>query len=143
MHYKLIFTIIHLKKIISFFLLIILTWQFAFKAVYIVYWKLNQTEITEKYCENKEKPELNCCGTCHLEKQLNTIDSKKESNSSKSQFPYEQLTKLELPVFITKEIMVFCHWDSIFISKKSDVNCRYAFNYTFKFNQKFFHPPQV
>jgi hypothetical protein len=132
-----------LKKVISFILLVILTWQFAFKAVYVIYWKINQKEITEKYCEYKQKPELECCGKCHLEKQLSNLELKEESSSEKSQFPYEQLTKLELQAFVTNEIMKFCHWDSMGNSKKSTVNCFYAFNYSFAFIIRFFHPPKV
>ena len=38
--------------------------------VILLNWKLNQNEITEKYCENKAEPMLNCNGKCHLSKQL-------------------------------------------------------------------------
>lgn len=30
----------------------------------------NQKLITEKYCENKDKPQMKCEGKCHLKKQL-------------------------------------------------------------------------
>jgi len=36
---------------------------------YISY-SFNKTEIIEKFCENKDKPALQCEGKCHLKKQL-------------------------------------------------------------------------
>ena len=57
---------------------------------------MNQKEITEKYCENKDQPEMECCGKCHLEKQLNKVDSNEDSKSS-----------LPLEIFKLKSIEVF------------------------------------
>jgi len=36
----------------------------------VVYFKLNVEEIIKKYCVNKNSPELNCNGQCHLYKSL-------------------------------------------------------------------------
>ena len=35
-----------------------------------VYFETNLNEIVEKYCINKNKPQLQCNGQCHLAKQL-------------------------------------------------------------------------
>lgn len=51
---------------------------------------LNRAEITEKHCENKDKPELACEGQCHLKKQLEntrpTNDVKQDLPSSPRSF---------------------------------------------------------
>lgn len=31
---------------------------------------MNKKEITEKYCINKDKPQMHCCGKCYLKKKL-------------------------------------------------------------------------
>ena len=58
----------------------------------------HKESITEKYCENKDKPELHCNGKCHLKKEIakkvksnnekNTKDSKNKTNNFKFQLKY-------------------------------------------------------
>jgi hypothetical protein len=33
-------------------------------------YQLNKTEIIQEFCENKDKPELKCEGTCHVKKMM-------------------------------------------------------------------------
>ena len=61
----------------------------------------HKESITEKYCENKDKPELHCNGKCHLKKEIakkvksnnekNTKDSKNETNNFKFQLKYNNV----------------------------------------------------
>ena len=50
----------------------------------VVHFYANQTELAEKYCINKDKPELNCEGKCHLEKKLVKADVNSDKNTTKS-----------------------------------------------------------
>jgi hypothetical protein len=44
---------------------------FQFRQVIIVSsFYLNQSEIIEEHCENKDQPEMQCNGKCHLSKEL-------------------------------------------------------------------------
>lgn len=43
------------------------------QATVVVNFALNQKAIEEAYCVNKDKPELQCHGTCHLKQQLSEI----------------------------------------------------------------------
>lgn len=52
-----------------------------FIAGHIAYYELNVEYITEKFCENKEKPQLQCNGKCHLAKELSVVGT----NSSNDQ----------------------------------------------------------
>lgn len=63
-----------IKRYISIFLLLILTWQTAFKFALIIYWETNQAYITQMFCENKDKPQMCCKGKCYLNKQLKKAD---------------------------------------------------------------------
>lgn len=49
---------------------LIITAHLWYSFSYIAYFKINQEEITEAYCENLSQPELKCNGQCHLAKQL-------------------------------------------------------------------------
>jgi hypothetical protein len=40
---------------------------------------LNQSEITELFCINKDKPEMQCNGKCHLKKQFDELADKADS----------------------------------------------------------------
>jgi len=55
------------------------------KSVYFIYWKINQTSITQQFCENKAKPQLQCDGKCHLMKQWVKIETIEVSNSVEKQ----------------------------------------------------------
>ncbi len=46
----------------------------------IISFYLNRAEITEKHCVNKDKPELQCAGQCHLKKQLEASKPAKDLN---------------------------------------------------------------
>nr|WP_321223196.1 hypothetical protein [uncultured Psychroserpens sp.] len=46
----------------------------------VLYYQLNLDYIIETYCVNKEKPELQCNGKCHLAKQLQVTQTKIYNN---------------------------------------------------------------
>ncbi len=46
----------------------------------IISFYINRAKITEKHCVNKDKPELQCEGQCHLKKQLEASKPAKDLN---------------------------------------------------------------
>jgi hypothetical protein len=60
------------------------------KVGFFIDWKLNQKEITEKYCVNKDKPEKECNGCCHYEKQIEKVE---KAEPKEPNFPYTLLSK--------------------------------------------------
>lgn len=58
------------------------------KSIIIIDYFLNVSEITELFCINKEKPQLNCNGKCHLKTQIKEV----EKNDTKSPFSNRLLT---------------------------------------------------
>ena len=48
----------------------------------MLHYKLNQKFITERFCENKAKPKMQCNGKCHIKKTLNQFNGTKEKSSS-------------------------------------------------------------
>ncbi|MGY5351285.1 hypothetical protein ACXGQW_01720 [Wenyingzhuangia sp. IMCC45533] len=70
----------------KFFIILLLT-VLAARPTYfvgtVVYYETHLNEIVEKYCVNKDKPQLQCNGKCHLAKQLtqaNSDDTSVEAN---------------------------------------------------------------
>ncbi|HTA28622.1 MAG TPA: hypothetical protein VK809_12590 [Bacteroidia bacterium] len=53
------------------------------KSIILINYQLNKVEITAKYCVNKDKPEMHCCGKCLLKKKL----AEQEEQQSFPAFP--------------------------------------------------------
>ncbi|WP_353779745.1 hypothetical protein [Winogradskyella sp. 3972H.M.0a.05] len=84
-------------------------------------------------CINKDKPELQCNGKCHLAKQL---EEQKESSSDSSarialeQYPIGFVYILKLPKTINTPY------------KKEDLPTYYNL-YSYRYSKSVFHPPSV
>lgn len=55
-------------------LLVVMGHQLVLKLGLRVWYEANKDYITQNFCENLDRPELNCCGKCFLKKQLKTVD---------------------------------------------------------------------
>jgi hypothetical protein len=67
------------KGIVSIILLFsFLTINFS-KSILIAHYEMNKAEITQKYCVNKDKPQLHCCGKCLLKKKLAEQEEQQKS----------------------------------------------------------------
>ncbi|MGB1248590.1 MAG: hypothetical protein ACPG4Z_06870 [Chitinophagales bacterium] len=67
--------------------------------VYVLF-KLNQEYITSEYCINKDKPELECYGTCHYQAKVKETKDKSENN------PFLQFKHIEF-IFTTSIVEEF------------------------------------
>jgi hypothetical protein len=105
----------------------------------IVNWKVNQVEITEKYCVNKAKMNMHCDGKCYLSKQLKLQEDEEQADLSKKNLP--KLKKL-------KGIEVFSEFQSIAIIFNTEFELQnkpiseIIKNYTYEEINLCFHPPQ-
>ncbi|NIJ45559.1 hypothetical protein FHR24_002027 [Wenyingzhuangia heitensis] len=93
------------KKFIIITLLTALSVRPAFYVGNVLYYETHLSEIIEKYCVNKDKPELQCNGQCHLAKQLNPVvehgSSKATVDISTAFFPvFYQEIKQDTATFI-------------------------------------------
>ncbi|WP_165870315.1 hypothetical protein [Albibacterium bauzanense] len=64
------------------------------QAIIVMHFKLNQDTIEQEFCINKDKPELQCHGTCYLKKQL----QQKEDTESASINIYQKVDMLPVAV---------------------------------------------
>jgi len=51
------------------------------QVIIVIYFKLNQSAIEQRYCINKNKPERQCHGTCYLKKQLQETENADSSST--------------------------------------------------------------
>lgn len=59
-----------MKRIFTILLLLVFTLRPIYSIGYFAYFQLNIDSIIEKYCVNKDTPELACNGKCHLMKTI-------------------------------------------------------------------------
>lgn len=103
---------------------------------YMAYYELNIDYIIETYCVNKEKPELQCNGKCHLANQLSNDSS---DTSDKSSY-LSSLFEMFVPVYFYKHNFDF---NAFFKYKTIQNNWNYSKLFTSIFKDDFYRPPQV
>jgi len=120
-------------KPIGIFLLSLFLYSQVYNTSVWVNYELNIDEITEAFCINTDKPELNCHGTCHLKKQLIQTDNKIPSESETS--------------FYFNEIQLFSGFDFIKINQPlmntSSHLTQFEDFYSSFSGLDIFHPPQA
>ena len=97
------------------------------------YYALFTDDFVERFCENKERPELNCDGKCYLAKML--------LQESKDDTPpiNIDLLKNETVLFLEKSIT----FDFIGDRESDLANYGYTNHYHFRFLQEDIQPPRV
>ncbi len=76
-----------MRAILAYILMSQLIFGLGVKSFVVFEWKMNQEEITEKYCINKDKPMMNCNGKCYLSKQLENLELKEEQERKNNPSP--------------------------------------------------------
>ncbi|MGO3183849.1 MAG: hypothetical protein ACTIJ9_13565 [Aequorivita sp.] len=89
-----------IKKVFSVLMSLVFLLVISQHAVIIVHFKLNQQSIENKYCINKNKPELKCNGKCYLNKELK--ESKKSDSKMVITFKNFDLTLNPTSEFIAE-----------------------------------------
>lgn len=117
--------------------IIILTLVMTFKPVLpLVDYVVNYDYISEVLCINKDKPELQCNGKCHLKTKL----AKASDESSSQDTDTQQSTKRLLQV----EFLENHHLDiSLQLNDLHDPLMNTLFNqtYNYQYSSSIFHPP--
>ena len=72
-----------LRTYISSVLICIILGATGWQSLTIISFYANQDEIAAKHCINKDKPELQCHGKCHLKKKLEPSVKKENPESSR------------------------------------------------------------
>ncbi len=101
--------------------------------VYFNYW-LNQEFIAENLCENREQPQLECNGKCHLKKELDKDDERKQKDNKQ---------QVEVILFVSSAVSHEIEQsESHFIEKQS--HCAFVVQQKpTGYNSFIFHPPII
>ena len=99
----------------------------------IGYYALFTEDFVERFCENKERPELNCDGKCALSKML-LEESKDEDPPINIAF-----LKTETILFLESGLEI----DFAVYSNESPKNTNYINHYSFNLSKKEVQPPRA
>jgi hypothetical protein len=70
-----------MKGFVSIIFALLILIQSGFKLVIIGYFHLNRNEITQRFCENKTRPSMNCKGKCYLMKRLKSQEKTEQTRT--------------------------------------------------------------
>lgn len=101
----------------------------------VLYYQLNIDYIIETYCVNKEKPELQCNGKCHLAQQLQVVSTNDDENGNVLTLIFESF----FPVFIHEQNSVVDNFQIFPWSK--DYNTNYNIIYSYNLEYCLYKPP--
>ena len=123
-------------KISSIILSLTLTSLILFNSIRVsvtyAYYELDPVGFIERLCENKDQPELQCNGKCHLKKVA-------ERNTENQQEPAKFTSLKEITLFVVENLNM--HFSSL---QESEINLSYYQDlYAFKGIYPIDHPPQV
>lgn len=121
----------HLKKTLTYFLLILFSFQTFEIAFIVLNFKINQ-DFFAGICENKDKPEMKCNGKCHLKKQIKKQEEQKSKKEKRN---------------TEKEIQNFLLFRTNLLPKPKVQVVNASSLYKFKHNPRscisdIFHPPR-
>jgi len=101
-------------------------------SITFMYYKLDPVGFIETLCENKDKPELQCNGKCHLKK---ISESSADENEAVNLIDFKEL------ILYKQEITNYVMLLDVIDSPKGITT--YLNLYHFKHSNSCFHPPQV
>jgi len=99
----------------------------------LVEYVINYDYISKVLCINKDKPELNCNGKCHLMKKL--------EQQQEDDFNSLQINMEEYPIGFVSVLHILDK-KPINITKRKKI-FSYKSNYYFSFHQEIFNPPTI
>lgn len=120
----------------KFFIIVIFsTILLARPIVPVIEYFINYDYIKNVLCINKDNPENDCNGKCHLQKQLSDVA---KENNEKS--PLKTTTTEEVSILFSQEISPFNFTAMANVSSDKKY-ANYKHHYLFQFSMVAFHPP--
>lgn len=121
-----------MRGIVAVLLIFVMLMQTFSKTIIFTSFKINQDYIARNLCENRDKPEKECCGKCLLRKQMQKDEQKQDSRLPSSQKNFDELVWMS-------ETHVSDHLTSFF---SHEILFQNFFDKTISpFRKGIFHPP--
>ncbi|MFK7933629.1 MAG: hypothetical protein AB8G22_08965 [Saprospiraceae bacterium] len=122
-----------MKQAATIFLLFLVSAIALRDAAIYLYWKYNQSALTETECVNINKPELTCFARCYLTQQL--VEANEDTPDSNQLLEVEE-QRVDL---MTNELV---YLPKSIISTTPELRSQYSDPVVSTINHSIFHPPQ-
>jgi hypothetical protein len=127
-----------LRKFIAFILLLCVSYQCVVKLGIVAWYEWNKNYVATQLCENRDKPQMKCCGKCYLHKQLNKVDDNADKNSKNNNA--SKWEKAEVDAFLLPQTLSFTFHE---IPQKEIIHTYYIYPSGYDPLSSIFHPPPV
>lgn len=125
-----------MTRVLAIILFFSLGFQSMVKLGIVAWYQVNKTYVATVLCENKDKPQLNCCGKCYVNKQMKKADG----NSSDKQLPGKtakaETVEYIMPIAQLSNLLFLLPEEKI-------LNGHYTGTPGFELATSVFHPPPV
>jgi len=118
--------------ILSFLLATIILFSSLRISFTYAYYFVDTAGFIEKLCENKDKPEMQCNGKCHLKKVV-------EKNTKDDKLPFKDINFKEILLYVVEPT----RYEFVNSSLNQTQKVNYNNLYTYSLAKAFDHPPQV
>ena len=117
----------------AFFLLLSFSVQLSAKSIIFFHFSINQKELAQTVCENKDKPKSCCEAKCYLDKEI------KKEEKRENELPGNIKDKTEKSELISSPFTFSCFTNTLI----QVVQSFYLEPIHFKIPQLIFHPPKL
>jgi hypothetical protein len=131
-----------LRSLFSLLLVALFISKLVYGLIWQVHYELNKAEITARYCENKNRPELHCNGQCYLAKQLQKADSALQAKEQEQQNHLNLGAKIFSEQFYLSNEAQFLALQPQFVQAQKETLSKTAL-YSFNYIPNCFHPPCI
>ena len=131
-----------LRSLFSLLLVALFISKLVYGLIWQVHYELNKAEITARYCENKNRPELHCNGQCYLAKQLQKADSALQAKEQEQQNHLDLGAKIFSEQFYLSNEAQFLALQPLFVQAQKETLSK-TILYSFNYIQNCFHPPCI
>ncbi len=73
----------------------------------VAYYEYNRQYIAANLCENRDKPQLKCCGKCYLRKQLKKADDGADRSGPAGKGQWSESSAFILPEIVVMHQLLF------------------------------------
>ena len=131
-----------LRSLFSLLLVALFISKLVYGLIWQVHYELNKAEITARYCENKNRPELHCNGQCYLAKQLQKADSALQAKEQEQQNHLDLGAKIFSEQFYLSNEAQFLALQPLFVQAQKETLSK-TILYSFNYISNCFHPPCI
>ena len=131
-----------LRSLFSLLLVALFISKLVYGLIWQVHYELNKAEITARYCENKNRPELHCNGQCYLAKQLQKADSALQAKEQEQQNHLDLGAKIISEQFYILNEAQFSVLQAPLVQAQKETLSK-TILYSFNYISNCFHPPCI